>query len=380
MDDTYVVNLSLTNQPDMNLFGVFHGVGGAEVAMFVRDNITSTLIELESFKEEQYEDALKECFMLLDNKLKESEVVRKKLLNYGQQEISKENKYLQDQLPQDITQNEKEQLSILKTIFDPRNLTDANIAMFSGTTACIVLIVRDYIYIANAGNSKCILFNIDNKEIKETKEHWPNNKDEKERIEQAEGKVSEDNKINNTIGISRLIGFLEYKQVDWLKQEDQMVTAMPDVYTYNVKEFDYIVLATNGVWCWRNKNKIVENIITWDNNEEVFSNKIKEIFEKVLIEQKESINKKNVNNMTMIVVKLNEMYKKKKYEKRINNSSKIGKNKERKRKRSSIKKGINECDKKKKNELEVKQDNNKNNELNLLGIQGEEEINTSSVP
>jgi hypothetical protein len=100
----------------------------------------------------------------------------------------------------------------------------------------------------------------------------------------------------------------------------------------------------------------------------------------VLNEQKESINKKNVNNMTMIVVKLNEMYKKKKYEKRINNSSKIGKNKERKRKRSSIKKGINEDDKKKKNELEVKQDNNKNNELNLLGIQGEEEINTSSVP
>ena len=338
MEDTYVINLSLTNQPDMNLFGVFHGVGGAEVAMFVRDNITSTLIELESFKEEQYEDALKECFMLLDNKLKENEYVRKKLLNYGQQEIFKENKYLQNQLPQDITQDEKEQLVILKTIFDPRNLTDANIAMFSGTTACVVLIVKDYIYIANVGDSKCILFNIDNKEIKETKEHLPNNENEKERIKQAEGMVNADNKINNTLGVSRLIGFLEYKQVDWLKQEDQMISAMPDVYTYNIKEYDYIIIATNGVWCWRDKNEISGDIIKWDKNGEIYSDKIKEMFKKILDEQKECINKKNVNNMTMIVVKLNEMYKVKKYEKRIDKNKK---NKEKKRKSDNMKKRIN---------------------------------------
>ena len=377
MEDTYVINLSLTNQPDMNLFGVFHGVGGAEVAMFVRDNITSTLIELESFKEEQYEDALKECFMLLDNKLKENEYVRKKLLNYGQQEIFKENKYLQNQLPQDITQDEKEQLVILKTIFDPRNLTDANIAMFSGTTACVVLIVKDYIYIANVGDSKCILFNIDNKEIKETKEHLPNNENEKERIKQAEGMVNADNKINNTLGVSRLIGFLEYKQVDWLKQEDQMISAMPDVYTYNIKEYDYIIIATNGVWCWRDKNEISGDIIKWDKNGEIYSDKIKEMFKKILDEQKECINKKNVNNMTMIVVKLNEMYKEKKYEKRIDKNKK---NKEKKRKSDNMKKRINESNEKEKNEIEIKNNNNRKDELNLLGIEGEEEINTSSVP
>ena len=249
--------------------------------------------------------------------------------------------------------------------------------MFSGTTACVVLIVKDYIYIANVGDSKCILFNIDNKEIKETKEHLPNNENEKERIKQAEGMVNADNKINNTLGVSRLIGFLEYKQVDWLKQEDQMISAMPDVYTYNIKEYDYIIIATNGVWCWRDKNEISGDIIKWDKNGEIYSDKIKEMFKKILDEQKECINKKNVNNMTMIVVKLNEMYKVKKYEKRIDKNKK---NKEKKRKSDNMKKRINESNEKEKNEIEIKNNNNRKDELNLLGIEGEEEINTSSVP
>ena len=331
MEDTHII-VQLTDQPesipDMNLFGVFDGHGGAEVAMFVRDNIKSTLLELESFKDERYEDALKECFMELDKKLKEKEEVHKQLLKYAEQEKEKEDKYLEESIPKDISKEDKEQLIIFKSIFDPRNLEDCNIAMFSGTTACVALVIRDQIYIANAGDSKCIVISSDKHEFKETILHSPKNEEEKKRIEQAEGTVDATGRINGVLGVSRSIGDLEYKQNDWLKPEDQMISAMPDIYTYKVKETDYIVIACDGVWNSKHPKDMTDDILkNWGEEcENKFSEKISNLFEMILNDQQLLKEKKNMDNMTMLVVKLNKKYKEKEYEPRPKKTDKKGKN------------------------------------------------------
>ena len=331
MEDTHII-VQLTDQPesipDMNLFGIFDGHGGAEVAMFVRDNIKSTLLELESFKDERYEDALKECFMELDKKLKEKEEVHKQLLKYAEQEKEKEDKYLEESIPKDISKEDKEQLIIFKSIFDPRNLEDCNIAMFSGTTACVALVIRDQIYIANAGDSKCIVISSDKHEFKETILHSPKNEEEKKRIEQAEGTVDATGRINGVLGVSRSIGDLEYKQNDWLKPEDQMISAMPDIYTYKVKETDYIVIACDGVWNSKHPKDMTDDILkNWGEEcENKFSEKITNLFEMILSDQQLLKEKKNMDNMTMLVVKLNKKYKEKEYEPRPKKTDKKGKN------------------------------------------------------
>ena len=56
-----------------SLFGVFDGHGGREVALFCRREIVSTLVQQESYRQKDYEKALKDCFIGLDDKLRTEE-------------------------------------------------------------------------------------------------------------------------------------------------------------------------------------------------------------------------------------------------------------------------------------------------------------------
>lgn len=51
------------------LFGVFDGHGGREVAEFCAREVETVLKGLESFQRQEYETALRECFIELDNQL-----------------------------------------------------------------------------------------------------------------------------------------------------------------------------------------------------------------------------------------------------------------------------------------------------------------------
>jgi serine/threonine protein phosphatase PrpC len=80
-----------------------------------------------------------------------------------------------------------------------------------GCTACVVLITKNYLYCANAGDSRAILCPNDNAEneiIKLSNDHKPNV--EEERILEAGGYV-EKGRIQGQIGVSRSIGDWKYK-------------------------------------------------------------------------------------------------------------------------------------------------------------------------
>ena len=89
----------------------------------------------------------------------------------------------------------------------------ADIASAVGCTACSALILQNEIIVANSGDSRAVLAKKVNKKlvgIEMSNDHKPENKEEKERIEKAEGYV-EDNRVNGILNLSRSIGDLEYK-------------------------------------------------------------------------------------------------------------------------------------------------------------------------
>jgi serine/threonine protein phosphatase PrpC len=64
MEDSHIAHDSLSNS--VALFGVFDGHGGSEVALYVKQNFTPTLLKNQNFVEKKYEKALYETFLHID--------------------------------------------------------------------------------------------------------------------------------------------------------------------------------------------------------------------------------------------------------------------------------------------------------------------------
>jgi serine/threonine protein phosphatase PrpC len=65
MEDAKLVNLALDDKT--MIFGVFDGHGGKEVAEFVSRHFCAELVALRSFKEGNFEQALKDTFLRMDD-------------------------------------------------------------------------------------------------------------------------------------------------------------------------------------------------------------------------------------------------------------------------------------------------------------------------
>lgn len=118
----------------------------------------------------------------------------------------------------------------------------------AGCTAVVLLLTPEKYYIANAGDSRCVLYNKENKVIALTEDHKPDNVLEKKRIEEAGGMVCE-GRINGNLNLSRAIGDLEFKNQKNLDRNKQLIIAEPDVV---VKEWDksekFFLLGCDGIW------------------------------------------------------------------------------------------------------------------------------------
>ena len=85
------------------------------------------------------------------------------------------------------------------------------IANYTGCTATVVLITKNEIYCANAGDSRTVIGRGGGTMCEALSEdHKPDNEDEKKRIVDAGGFV-EENRVNGSLNLSRSIGDFEYK-------------------------------------------------------------------------------------------------------------------------------------------------------------------------
>lgn len=174
------------------------------MAIFTKEIFLREFVKLQSFKDKQYEQALKDIFIHIDDLL-----------------LSNLNNY------------------------DPPLLD--GVATFTGCTACVALISKDKIICANAGDSRCV-FSRAGKAIELSEDHKPDLASEKARIEKAGGFV-EDNRVNRTLNLARSLGDLQYKKNSDVKFDEQMVICVPEIKTETVTRKDeFLIIACDGIW------------------------------------------------------------------------------------------------------------------------------------
>jgi protein phosphatase 1G len=116
-----------------------------------------------------------------------------------------------------------------------------------GCTAVVSLIRGKQVYVANTGDSRCV---ISRKGVAEplTLDHKPVLLEEAERIMKAGGFVR-DNRVNGALNVSRTIGDLDFKRNTELPHTHQMVVATPDITTFELQKGDeFLILACDGIW------------------------------------------------------------------------------------------------------------------------------------
>ena len=311
----------------LNVFGIFDGHGGREVPKYLSAHFVEYLQKSANFQNGKFKDALNETFFKIDESFK-SEEAQKELLKYSEelkpdkeQEIKAINNLC---APGEKLNNEElEQIMAFNEVFDPRNIENANIAEFTGSTGIILFLGDKNIYVANAGNSRCLVIGKDGKIIKATKDHTMNDPEEKKRVELArsfneeeEKKKEEEQGHTEYLDSTRGFGDWEFKGNEWIDQKDQEVSVEPDILEVPINNAQYLIMGSHGMFeSGSNDNENDESVNNEvcnffmdkikNNPDKNYSEIIKEYFEKIIPEKNEGNNAiKGLDNMSCIVINL----------------------------------------------------------------------------
>ncbi len=147
MEDDHYMNANFDK--DVSLFAIFDGHGGQEVATFCAKNVEKVLKSNKHYQNQRFKVALEETFEELDKLMQSKE---------GQQEL-----------------NKNRQTDMGKSI--------------AGCTALVVLLYKDFMFVANAGDCRCLLMDTQGKIYIMNEEHKPQLDHEFNRIKNAGGFV-----------------------------------------------------------------------------------------------------------------------------------------------------------------------------------------------
>ncbi|GLV32541.1 uncharacterized protein CBL_00749 [Carabus blaptoides fortunei] len=139
-----------------------------------------------------------------------------------------------------------------------RNMTEEP-GSDSGCTAVVALLRGNELYVANAGDSRCIVCRT-GQAVDMSLDHKPEDEPEMARVIKAGGKVTQDGRVNGGLNLSRAIGDHAYKQNKELSDKEQMITALPDIktLTINPTEDEFMVLACDGIWNFMTSQEVVD--------------------------------------------------------------------------------------------------------------------------
>jgi len=129
----------------------------------------------------------------------------------------------------------------------------------SGCTAVLALIAGTRLYVANAGDSRCVVCR-DGKPLEMSFDHKPEDEIELNRIKTAGGKVTPDGRVNGGLNLSRAIGDHAYKQNKSLPLKDQMISSQPDikVLDLDLEKDSWMILACDGIWNFMSNEEVVQ--------------------------------------------------------------------------------------------------------------------------
>lgn len=190
----------------ISFFGVYDGHGGDKVALYTGENLHKIIAKQESFKQRDFEQALKDGFLAIDRAI----------------------------------------------LSDPKYEEEV-----SGCTSSVGIITNNKIFVGNAGDSRSVL-GIKGRAKPLSFDHKPQNEGEKARICAAGGFV-DFGRVNGNLALSRAIGDFEFKKSADLPPEQQIVTAYPDVTVHELGDDDeFLVVACDGIWDCQSSQAVVE--------------------------------------------------------------------------------------------------------------------------
>jgi protein phosphatase 1G len=302
MEDSHIADLDV-GQSKTNIFGVFDGHGGKEVAVYVKKHFTEYLLNNQSFQANDIKKALVENFLKMDEIMVEKN---------GKAELKYEAKKAKEEDDVQNKQTGKNSMDAFHQMVDPKTAPDADIAMFTGCTACAVAIHEGKIICANAGDSRAVL---SRKGVAYplSVDHKPELEVEINRIEKAGGWVS-DGRVKGNLNLSRSLGDLEYKQNKKIPAEQQMITAYPDIH---VEEFtddcEFMVLGCDGIWDCKTNQEAVDFVgeRLKKNPNAKLSKIIEELLDEILAPDIYTETGVGCDNMTCVIVQFKKQTAKK---------------------------------------------------------------------
>jgi len=225
MEDAHLAKFNFYDgMEEMHMFGVFDGHGGAHISRFCQRHFLEVFKSNDHFSKGDFKRAFQESYLDIDR----------------------------------ILQTPKAQKELRKLM---NSTDDKNDFLHGGCTACVALIVGDTLYVANAGDSRCVISR-DRKAVACTVDHTPELESEQERIEVAGGEITENGRIPgpvSSLNLSRAIGDLDFKQDPDLPAEEQIITALPDVFEIKLDKHDeFLILGCDGIWDYFTNQEIVE--------------------------------------------------------------------------------------------------------------------------
>lgn len=205
MEDSHIC-IDFPSKPDHMLVAVFDGHGGAGAAAYAAKHLIAKIEKNEQWKE--YINSNCENIKLLSEAL---------------------------------------QTSFLTIDVDIRSQQDCTPQDQSGCTAVVCVVTPVLIMCSNAGDSRCVMSS-DSGDLAMSEDHKPDDMPEKRRIEGAGGCVQM-GRVEGNLAVSRAFGDFEYKDRKDLPQDEQKVSALPEIFIHyrNTKD-DFLLLACDGLW------------------------------------------------------------------------------------------------------------------------------------
>ena len=317
LDDCFLTLPDLTtkegvkNPINFSLFGIFDGHNNDFVAKYLTNNLKEKFEEeAGNILEKNFEKQFGDIFKSVDKKLREEKIKNIDNKEYINDDINeKEIKYYKDliektqEIPEDLKKVDDSQIKnllLFRNLFKYNNnfIYNNNDTDYIGSSASLVMINNNYIYVAELGITKCILFNIEGKilnEVKNTEKknendilnfnHVFDNKSEKKRIKKFNENIDyEKLKMNIYLPASRCFGLFKYKADEILKEENQIISCVPDVICKEKDSVDFILLMTKGMvnLLKDNLDQFIKNIVGVFKTQKEADIKISELLNKYI--------------------------------------------------------------------------------------------------
>ncbi|KAB7507124.1 putative protein phosphatase [Armadillidium nasatum] len=172
----------------------------------------------------------------------------------------------------------------------------------SGCTACVALLNGHDLYVANVGDSRCVVCR-NGQALDMSIDHKPEDELEAARIRQAGGRITADGRVNGGLNLSRALGDHSYKQNKNHTAANQMISPLPDIQTLKLTPEDsFMVIACDGIWNSMSSQQVCDFINERLDSHKKLSTIAEEMFDHCLSPDAHG-DGTGCDNMTCIIVK-----------------------------------------------------------------------------